>query len=265
LRSNVVVEETRDTDLLAAFFCADPALYVYQLGDLDPFFFPATRWWITRRDQVTSALLLYSAFETAIIQAITDNEDQGRLWEALLPELPDRAHALYLGRHESIIGQRYHVRHLGAHQRMQWNRHAASAGVDRGVGIPVRVLTNDDRREIREFQDAASPDARFDERTLILGRATGAFAGKQLVAIATCHVYSRQYSVAAIGAVATHPDYRGRGYGTAVTKALVDLLADDVETIGLNVHCDNATAIRIYERLGFQRRHNYEEAQITVG
>jgi predicted GNAT family acetyltransferase len=259
-----VIEETRDTDLLAAFFCADPALYVYQLGDLDPFLFPATRWWITRRDQVTSVLLLYGAFETAIIQAITDNDDQGRLWEALLPELPDRAHVLYLRRHEAIIRRRYRVRHLGVHQRMQWNRQAASVGVDRAVGIQVRVLSNDERREIRELQDAASPDAHFDERTLSLGRATGAFAGKQLVAIATCHVYSRQYSVAAIGAVATHPDYRGHGYGTAVTKSLVELLADDVKTIGLNVHCDNVTAIRIYEKLGFQRRHNYEEAIITV-
>src|SRR4029078_10121422 len=113
---------TRDCELLATFFCADPGVYVYQLGDLDPFFFPATQWWGTQDNDVTSALLLYSAFETPIIQAITDNDDQGRLWEALLPVLPERAHVHYLRRHESIIRQRYRIKHLGAHQKMVWDR-----------------------------------------------------------------------------------------------------------------------------------------------
>ncbi len=259
-----MIEETRDTDLLSAFFRTDPALYTYQLGDLDPLFFPATRWWITRRDEVTSSLLLYTAFETAVIQAITDNDDQGRIWDSLLPELPDRAHVHYLRRHESIIRQRYQVRHLGAHQRMQWNRQTASPGSKHAVDGQVRVLTDDDRHQIRELHHAAYPGAYFDERTLGIERTTGAFAGEQLVAIAACHVYSPQYSVAAIGAVATHPDHRGRGYCTAVMKALVNLLADDVQTIGLNVSCENATAIGIYERLGFQRRHFYEEAMIEA-
>jgi GNAT superfamily N-acetyltransferase len=259
-----VIEETRDTDLLSAFFRTDPVLYAYQLGDLDPFFFPATRWWITRRDEVTSTLLLYTAFETPVIQAVTDNDDQGRIWVKLLPELPDRAHVHYCRRHESILRRRYQVRCLGAHQRMQWNRHFGSSRVERAIDGRVRVLTDHDRHRIRELYQAAYPGAYFDERTLGIERTTGAFAGEQLVAIAACHVYSPQYSVVAIGAVATHPDYRGRGYCTAVTKALVNLLADDVETIVLNVSCENATAIGIYERLGFQRRQVYEEAMIEV-
>jgi ribosomal protein S18 acetylase RimI-like enzyme len=275
-----VIEETRDAALLAGFFCTDPGLYAYQLGDLDPFFFPATRWWITRpddvrrgdattdrvtADDVTSALLLYTAFETPVIQALTDNDDQGDLWRTLLPTLPDRAHVHYLKRHEPILRERYQLRPLGAHQKMRWNRPAASARVGRASDIPVRVLTDDDRRQIQELYRAAYPAAYFDERTLGLGRVTGAFAGSRLVAIAACHVYSRQYSVAAIGAVATHPDFRRQGYCSAVTNALVHLLAGDVETIALNVHCDNAAAIRIYESLGFHRHHRYEEALLSCG
>ena len=259
-----MIEETRDRAVLAEFFGADPALYIYQLGDLDPFFFPATRWWIARPVGVTAALLLYSAFETPVIQAVTDNDDQGRIWESLLWKLPDRAHVHYLRRHESIIRQRYRLQHLGAHQRMIWNRQAASGAVDRPAGVELRVLTDDDRPQIRELYAAAYPDAYFDERTLGLRRVIGAFAGKELVAIAACHVYSPRYSVAAIGAVATRPDYRSRGSGTAVTGALIDLLADDVATIGLNVQCENTTAIGVYERLGFQRTHDYEEAIIEI-
>ncbi len=257
-----MIEETRDSDLLADFFRTDPVLYAYQLGDLDPFFFPATRWWITRREEVTSSLLLYGAFETAVILAITDNEDQGRIWEQLLPELPDRAHVHYRRQHEPIVRQRYQLRHLGTHQRMQWKRHAALADLQSAADRRVRVLTGDDRQQIRDLYRAAYPGAYFDERTLEMGRTMGAFAGEQLVAIAACHVYSPQYSVAVIGAVATHPEHRGRGLGTAVTRTLVDLLADDVATIGLNVHCQNDAAIAIYEKLGFERRHLYEEAFI---
>ena len=128
----------------------------------------------------------------------------------------------------------------------------------------MRVLTDDDREQIQELYRAAYPGSYFDERTLSLKRVTGAFAGSQLVAIAACHVYSRQYSVATIGAVATHPNYRRRGYCAAVTEALVKLLADDVETIALNVQAENAQAIRIYERLGFQRCQSYEEALIEL-
>jgi RimJ/RimL family protein N-acetyltransferase len=265
-----VIQETRDAELLAGFFCTDPGLYAYQLGDLDPFFFPATRWWITRRDEVTSgdvtggdvtsALLLYTAFETPVIQALTDNDDQSHLWKALLPTLPDRAHVHYRARHEPILRERYRLRPLGAHQKMQWNRPAASARVGSASDIPVRVLTDADRQQIQELYCAAYPGTYFDERTLGLERVTGTFAGSRLAAIAACHVFSRQYSVAVIGAVATHPDYRRRGYCSAVTEALVNLLAGDVETIALNVHCDNAAAIRIYEKLGFHRHHRYEEA-----
>jgi ribosomal protein S18 acetylase RimI-like enzyme len=285
-----VIEETRDAELLAGFFGTDPGLYAYQLGDLDPFFFPATRWWITRPDvatggdlksrdvtgagvkgagmtgagmksaDVTAALLLYTAFETPVIQALTDNDDQGELWRALLPTLPDRAHVHYRARHEPILRERYRLRPLGTHQKMQWTRPAASVG--RSSDILVRVLTVADRQQIHDLYRAAYPGAYFDERTLGLERVTGAFADSRLVAIAACHVYSRQYSIAVIGAVATHPDYRKRGYCSAVTGALVNLLAGDVATIALNVHCDNPAAIRIYESLGFHRHHRYEEALI---
>ena len=264
MTDSMSIQETRDKDLLSEFFRTDPVRYAYQLGDLDPFFFQATRWWITQRDQITSSMLLYTAFDTAVLQALSDNDDQDQLWQTLLPNLPDRAHAHYLSRHESILRQRYRLQHFGPHQRMQWYRHLAPRPSNDKIEGQLRVLTPNDRSQIQALYQAAYPGAYFDERTLETGRTVGVFTDTTLSAIAACHVYSPHYSVAAIGAVATHPDVRGRGYCTAAMRALIDLLDADVDTIALNVHCDNQAAIRIYERLGFRRRLQYEEAMLDA-
>lgn len=82
----------------------------------------------------------------------------------------------------------------------------------------------------------------------------GVFAEDKLVAAAGTHLVSPTYRVAAVGNVFTHPDYRGRGFGTEVTSAVVaELLQRDIADIVLNVSQDNATAIALYERLGFVR------------
>ena len=55
--------------------------------------------------------------------------------------------------------------------------------------------------------------------------------------------------------VAVHPDHRGRGIATMLLERLFALTADD-ERRGytLEVRVSNETAIRLYERLGFQGR-----------
>ena len=82
----------------------------------------------------------------------------------------------------------------------------------------------------------------------------GTFVGRHLVAVAGTHLVSPTYSVAAVGNVFTHPGYRGRGYGTAMTSAVVaELLGRGIGDIVLNVNQANVVAIGIYERLGFER------------
>jgi predicted GNAT family acetyltransferase len=75
-----------------------------------------------------------------------------------------------------------------------------------------------------------------------------------LVAAAGTHLVSATYGVAAVGNVFTHPDHRGQGYGTVTTSAVVaELLRRGIRDVILNVGQDNAGAIGIYERLGFER------------
>jgi len=55
--------------------------------------------------------------------------------------------------------------------------------------------------------------------------------------------------------VATDPDHRGRGIATMLLERLFELTADDVRRgFTLEVRVSNATAIGLYERLGFQAR-----------
>ncbi len=55
--------------------------------------------------------------------------------------------------------------------------------------------------------------------------------------------------------VATDPEQRGRGIATMLLERLFELTADDVRRgYTLEVRVSNATAIGLYERLGFEAR-----------
>jgi predicted GNAT family acetyltransferase len=97
---------------------------------------------------------------------------------------------------------------------------------------------------------------------------TGHFYGIRrdhtLVSVAGVHVYSPLYKVGVVGNVTTHPDYRGKGLGTAVCARLCQQLLQTAEHIGLNVKADNVAAIASYKRLGFEVVGEYEEALLST-
>lgn len=61
--------------------------------------------------------------------------------------------------------------------------------------------------------------------------------------------------------IATHPDYRKKGIGTALITALIDVLAKQgSHSLMLEVRASNDSAISVYKKLGFSevgRRKNY--------
>jgi len=64
----------------------------------------------------------------------------------------------------------------------------------------------------------------------------------------------RRSHAAHIG-MAVHDAYAGRGVGTALMAAVVDLAERwwNIRRLELNVYADNARAIALYERFGFER------------
>ena len=88
----------------------------------------------------------------------------------------------------------------------------------------------------------------FSRRTGELGRYLGIFEGGSLVAMAGIRFSLVDY--AEISAVCVHPDVRGRGYASAVIKALAEGIVSRGQVPFLHVFPENP-ALAAYEHLGF--------------
>ncbi len=97
-----------------------------------------------------------------------------------------------------------------------------------------------------------APDA-FDPYQLDEGVFFGvAGEGGALLAAGGTHIVDRGQGIAAIGNMYTLPAARGRGLAGVILSAVVTALRQcNVQTIVLNVDERNATARRLYRRLGF--------------
>ncbi len=274
--SAFVISETRDKALLAEFFRTERSLYAYLLGDLDPFFFDKSRWWVAcENSQVQAAILSYEAFATPVLIGLAENPAQSALWRYILKKPimkkpimenpPHRAHIHYRKEHESLLVEAGAVEPLGTYLKMVWSASHASSKILNIDLSEVVELGPSDIESIRELHASASPGAYFDERLLATGLCFGIWRESVLVAFSGCHVYSKEYSVAAMGAIATHPEFRRKGLGAKVSLCLLNALKTHIDCIGLNVHSENVSAIKIYERLGFQRHCEYEEAIFSSG
>ncbi len=93
---------------------------------------------------------------------------------------------------------------------------------------------------------------RFRKRAPELGSYIGLHEAGRLVAMAGEGFRFAGYTE--ISAVCTHPDYRSRGYASSLVSELIQKITKRGEIPLLHVGMDNAEAIRVYEKLGFETR-----------
>jgi len=99
---------------------------------------------------------------------------------------------------------------------------------------------------------AATKPGPFGPRTPLLGRYLGVWHGERLVAMAGERL--RLPGHVELSVICVHPEARGRGYAAALTRQLMQLAFDSGEVPFLHVRPDNAAAVALYRRLGFETR-----------
>ena len=138
----------------------------------------------------------------------------------------------------------WHVLGTGSAVQMVYERDDLPSAPD----IDLVQLNASNVPEIFALIEISRPGP-FLQRTIEMGEFFGVRQQSKLVAMAgtrTCLTGYRE-----ITAVTTHPDYRGRGYGTALIRRLIELAHTKDCIPFLHVVQDNTNAIRLYEQLGF--------------
>lgn len=282
---------------LRAFLGRDPFATAYMLGDLDPVYAHYCTWWIASEGQGAggaeaardvAVVLVYTGLSAPVvlthgsaagIQAIlaraldstaTRNTPSG----LVVDELPQRAHVHMSPEHLAVLDQHFTLDRLRPMVRMglrvsgQSSLAAQPAPVP-GYG-PVERLGHRHTGDIMALSHHY-PDSFFEPHQLSSGHYYGIFApsggpegSPLLVSVAGVHIVSKSDRLAALGNIVTHPDHRGKGLSTVATMHLCrELAAEGIELLALNVERRNASAIRVYEKLGFVDHCTYVEAFMT--
>lgn len=233
-----------------------PALHLYELGDLDDFFWPHTTWYALG----DAIALLYAATELPVLIALGDGA-QVELLAALRDELPPRIYAhLSPGLIDGLLA-RYEDEPRGEYLKLSLADPRAIVAVD-GAGLDR--LGPEHRAELLAFYARAYPGNWFDPRMLTVGHYFARREAGMIIAAGGVHVYSARERVAALGNIAVLPEARGRGLARQVTAAVCRSLRPTTDHIGLNVRADNGPAIACYTALGFTRVAPYEEHLLTA-
>lgn len=253
-----------DKNEIESFLRQNEALHLYEIGDLDDFFWQYTTWYAFKEQEQTKHLvLLYTGITPPTLLALTEEPAGGinDLLQSMLPLLPRQFYAHLSGNLAATLETAYQVRPHGAHDKMTLVDRARLDAIDTSAVIP---LTVGDRAELEAFYQHSYPGNWFDARMLETGQYFGLRRGGVLASVAGIHVYSPKYKVATLGNIATHPDFRGQGLASAVCARLCQALLTTVATIGLNVKANNSSAIACYQKLGFERVAEYGEYSLTL-
>ena len=247
-----------DKAQIAAYLRRFPEQTIYQLGDLDPFFWDATHWFTAiEHDSIQALALLYDAPDLPVLLAMTVEHDvMPTLITAIQHELPNRLYAHLSDDVAQILAQSWRMIDHGKHDKMVLRDHTKLP--DGALLSDVMPLHMADLAAIERLYQHYKGNW-FDSRMLETGCYCGVWHKHELISIAGVHVYSPEYGVAALGNITTHPAWRGRGLAQRTTAKLCQHLLETVTTVGLNVKSDNHAAIACYRALGFERVTSYGE------
>lgn len=242
------VRQLTDKDEILRFLETDLLYAAYAVGDLEPALFAESEWaGAAEEGQLRTLALHFKGLDPPALFLMGDPAGL-----AIILRLGLRPERVYLTCRQA---------HLAA----------AQAFYDTEPPIPMWRMSVrwGDFKAVRSSQVLALSPRHTDELERLYAQggadafsptqlATGIFYGVRdrgrVVAAAGTHLVSPAYGMGAVGNVYTDEAYRGRGYGTATTSAVVaGLFRRNIRHVFLNVAQTNSAAIQIYERLGFTK------------
>ncbi len=119
------------------------------------------------------------------------------------------------------------------------------------VADDAEPLTPENVDEMIELTTLMKPGP-FGARTIEMGGYIGVFEDGRLAAMAGERMKPADFTE--ISAICVHPDFQGRGHARRLTSILGKRIVADGRVPFLNVLPENATAIGLYESLGFTLR-----------
>ncbi len=251
----MTVRPTSDRALLRAFLERDRLYAAYALCDLDEREFGRTRWGIAfdGADAVAVALE-YAGLAPQPVFVMGESVGIGAILRELI-----RPRAAYLA------ARTEHLQAISVIYRIEPGPPMVRMWVDRSMFRPcpaevarlLPVEVGDLNRLYQLGFTAWLPPSAVAE-----GVYYGIRVGGRLVSAAGTHVVSAEGRLGVVGNVMTHPDFRGRGYATAVTGAVTADLLRFCDQVVLNVRSDNPPALQAYAKLGYKEHVRFEERLI---
>lgn len=249
-----------DKKVLENFFRKNAPLNIYQLGDLDDFYWSQTDFYgYYENEELKSVVMIFKEVNPNVVIALCDAEDfqyLGKALELMSDILTDRIYLHITPGAEKILEKKYNLKHEGLYMKMDLIAKEKIYSVETNN---VEQITIKNKAELSAFYDEAYPGNGYIERMLETGMFYCVREEGKIVSVSGIHVYSPEYKVAALGSITTHPASRGKGYATNVTACLCKELLKKIEVIGLNVHSENSSAIHCYKKLGFVKIADYLE------
>jgi ribosomal protein S18 acetylase RimI-like enzyme len=266
------VHESRDRRELEAAMSADRAYGAYALAQLDPPLFGRARFWLGERGDGASGLVAHTQGsgrstmllgDPLVVRAILALHPGPRI-AYLATAAPEHLPALRSTHH---VGDRLMM------CRMQVTATSFRRAPDSpGEGDPpvesealqLRRLHGFDVPALNALYRSGGGPSHYTHADVERSLYYGAFAGSRLVAVAGTHVVAAERGVGVVGNVLTHSAYRSRGLATRVTSAVTsELFTRGVALTVLSVDPDNAPAVRVYRRLGYERGAIVVEARLV--
>ena len=220
-------------------------------GYLEPRLFSRTEWFEGLVDGARALLLLVSGTAGGLMYAQGDTAALEAVLQQATPVR--RTYFTFEAAHEPLVRRWFILRHLQRLVRMQIRAETLTPVPSRAGPLGLA--------EVDRINDLYSTDSgawisrrQFGEQVYY-----GIWESGKLVSVAGTQAISRRYGVAVVANVMTHRDYRDRGYATECVSALTQALLREVQDVVLNVAPENAPAIRVYQRLGYEEAYRLAE------